>query len=109
MELHIYIHVNTLVLLVYMTSKERIVLYKTEFVEIVLIRWPKGYVSPMHGHPGQDCVIHHVSGLLHEYRDSGQLIVISKGLTVSRIDDSIGKHRIEAPEPACSVHVYSKL
>lgn len=89
--------------------KERIVLFKNENIEVVLIRWPKGSVSPMHGHPGQDCVIHHMSGTLHEYRDTGACIVISKDNPVSRIDDSVGKHRIEAVESSASVHVYSKL
>jgi hypothetical protein len=89
--------------------KERITLYKNEHVEVVLIRWPVGFISPMHGHPGLDCTIHHMSGTLYEHRDNGACVVISKENPVSRIDDAIGKHIIETVESASSVHVYSKL
>lgn len=94
---------------------KRIILYKDDKYEHVLIVLPKHYEGDFHVHPGLQCsfrildgeMIEHVSPAHGNSRDVKQNVYTAgdKGY----IDDKIGSHKIRTLNGSISIHHYSKL
>lgn len=87
----------------------RNLLYRDNNFEILLLAWDKGSTTPTHNHPENGCVLYLIDGKLKEKRISEYCSIdsiICKNKQ-SYIDDSIGKHKIEAMEVSYSLHIYS--
>ena len=91
-------------------------LARKEGFEFILICWDAGSVTPIHGHGGEDCWVHQVSGLVKEKRYkktsygfevTNDATLIEGGLTY--MHDRMGYHTIEncTDEPSMTLHVYA--
>ncbi len=93
------------------------VLIENEFIKIVLIHWPPGKISSIHGHPKGSGIFKVISGDIEELRYTSDNI--PKLLSVSTyhedavgyIDDQLAYHAVGNPhmESAISLHVYTRL
>ncbi|WP_258104545.1 cysteine dioxygenase family protein [Marinoscillum sp. MHG1-6] len=91
------------------------VLIENELMKVVLIRWEKGFIGNIHGHPKGGCVFKVLRGSLEEMRytkeESPKLLSVSvyQKDAMTYIDDRIGLHAVGNPfdEPAISLHVYT--
>lgn len=87
----------------------RNLLYRDNNFEILLLAWDKDSSTPTHNHPKNGCVLYLIDGKLKEKRISDHYSIdsIIYKNKQSYIDDSIGKHKIEAMEKSYSIHIYS--
>lgn len=91
------------------------VLIHNELLKVVLIHWPSGKISNIHGHPEGGCVFKVLHGSIEEMRyttgGSPQLLSVStyhRG-GMGYIDDEIAYHAVGNPfnGPAISLHAYT--
>ena len=96
---------------------DRIVLWENDIAEVLLIRWPKGYVGRIHNHSAHGCAFRVMQGTLYEYRytDTHPVKLASTNILAPRtnqtnmIHNDDGLHAISASKTdgAVSLHVYS--
>ena len=91
------------------------VLIQNELLKVVLIHWPSGKFSNIHGHPTGGCVFKVIHGRLEEKRyntdGSPKLLVVSTYHNggIGYIDDQMAYHAVGNPfnKPAISLHAYT--
>jgi predicted metal-dependent enzyme (double-stranded beta helix superfamily) len=88
-------------------------LYSNDYLDIYLITWFNGAITPIHDHPEGGCVMKILQGQLQEHLftnvDDKVLYLKSNILNKNDIDYKIGNeilHRIESKEFTISLHVY---
>ena len=92
--------------------QKNLVLRDNQF-EIYLINWPFEYISNIHNHAENGCLMKVLQGQLQEELYTDKLDLIETNIKykgdVSYIDNSIGYHSINnrAPFNTTSLHVYS--
>jgi hypothetical protein len=89
-------------------DEQRIVLFETDRVELVLCTWYEKSKRPWHTHPGTSCYFKCLFGKLTEIRE--QVDLTHESGQISFIDDSLGGHRVKNAgiNPAASLHIYVK-
>jgi len=91
------------------------VLVHTDLLKVVLIHWPAGKISSIHGHPEGGCVFKVLRGNLVEKRftagESNIQLSVSRyrAGSMAYIDDRLGYHSVGnlSDEPAISIHAYT--
>jgi hypothetical protein len=75
-------------------------IFQNNCIEIIMLKWPKNAITPVHDHPNTGCWFAIVSGEIEEYtgRDGGQ--ARSKGTVIKKM----GKWHISYREGESSVH-----
>ena len=80
-------------------------------LQVIVISWKAGQKTKIHDHPEGGCILRVLSGSLNEtiYRNDPSMVLNTTLDTseLSYIDNSIGRHEIEALEDSVSMHVYS--
>ena len=90
-------------------------LIDNKYLRVVLIHWPSGKISSIHGHPAGGCVFRVLEGSVEELRYTNstapQLLATSQyhAGSMAYIDDTIGLHAVGNPfnVSAGSLHVYT--
>ena len=90
-------------------------LVNNSIMKIVLIKWPKGKLSSVHGHPKGGCMFKVLSGKVEELRyspDASRKLMSAKTYhagSMSYIDDETAFHAVGNPydQTAVSLHVYT--
>ena len=91
-------------------------LLDNHLAKVVLIHWPPGKVSSIHGHPTGGCMFKVLSGSVEELRytpsESPKLLAKSTYHpgSMAYLDDRLGYHAVGNPfeESAVSLHVYTR-
>jgi hypothetical protein len=89
---------------------ERIVLHKTDDIEIVFCHWKENNESAPHFHPEVECWFKCLKGELTEFRGEEEKVTkITKG-NIAHINDSFGGHQISNKSNKCTftLHLYKK-
>jgi cysteine dioxygenase len=92
----------------------RTLLHRDRLFELLLVCWSPGSRSPIHDHDGQDCWLQPLAGALdlEDFAFRGDRITcIRRRVTVETIDhrdEAEPIHRVTAPTPAVSLHVYAR-
>ena len=95
------------------SEKRRMVAYRDEQIEVILIAWGAGMHTPIHDHAENGCLMLGLAGLLKESRYNEQLqLTETRTLApgeVIYIDNQIGYHKIRglAATGSLSLHIYS--
>ena len=100
----------------YSNEKHSHVLVDNAILRVVLIHWPAGKISSIHGHPSGGCMFKVLRGKLTELRySSGKNPKLLSSQTyqaggMAYIDDDIAYHAVANPyqESAVSIHVYTR-
>jgi cysteine dioxygenase len=84
-------------------------IYVSDNFEIVLISWEKDYITPLHKHPKNGCILKILDGMLSETIINDDKIKNNIYLTnnISYMHDIMGLHKIKALEKTYSLHIYS--
>ena len=90
----------------------KVILFRNDDFELVLISWLPGQHSKMHYHPKNGCIMKLLYGQLHEirYKNSNDFEELDyKKNDISYMCDQFGQHVITNIEdiPAISLHLYS--
>ena len=91
----------------------RNVVYRSDFIELIIIIWSGHSQTPVHDHASGGCWIKVLSGIIQEKRYDLSLAptktTIIKQDGMCYIDNSIGYHKIINSEnvPVCSLHLYA--
>ena len=89
---------------------QKIVIFKDDVFELILIKWSKGATTKIHSHPKNGCLLKHLQGKLLEEKYLDNILykktVITDNIT-SYMHDKMGQHKIIAEEDSYSLHFYS--
>mgnify|MGYP001482392476 CR=1 FL=1 len=83
---------------------EKVIIYRNDDYELILINWEKGASTNYHDHPKNGCVLKVLDGKLYEISGS-KLNILNKNITSFKLENEY--HRILALEKSYSLHYYS--